>query len=89
MTLNENKRSVVVAVYVLTPKLLLRVSTWVSTSPGEMSIGSVSVLLSMLMLSGAASYLPETRERRCPRNSRMVGRFRRCIAASICEDNAG
>ena len=84
MTLNKNKKSVVVAVYVLTPKLLLRVST----SPGEMSIGSVSVL-SMLMLSGAASYLPETRERRCPRNSRMVGRFRRCIAASICEDNAG
>ena len=83
------KRSVVVAVYVLTPKPLLRVST----SPGgEMSIGSVSLLLlSMLMLSvsGAASYLPETRERRCPRNSRMVGRFRRCIAASICEDNAG
>ena len=86
MTLNKNNNSVVVAVYVLTPKLLLRVST----SPGEMSIGSVSVLLlSMLMLSGAASYLPETRERRCPRNSRMVGRFRRCIAASICEDNAG
>ena len=75
MTLNKNKKSVVVAVYVLTPKPLLRVST----SPGEMSIGSVSVLLlSMLMLSvsGAASYLPETRERRCPRNSRMVGRFR-------------
>ena len=86
MTLNKNNNSVVVAVYVLTPKLLLRVST----SPGEMSIGSVSVLLlSMLMLSGAASYLPETKERRCPRNSLMVGRFLRCIAASMCDDSAG
>ena len=82
--IEQNKKSVVVLVYLLTPRLLLRVST----SP-EMSIGSVSVLPSMLMLSGAASYLPETKERRCPRNSRMVGRFRRCIAASICEDNAG
>ena len=85
MTLNKNKKSVVVAIYVLTPKLLLRVSI----SPEVVSIGSVSVLLSRLMLSGAASYPPETRERRCPRNSRMVGRFRRCIAASMCEDNAG
>ena len=82
--IEQNKKSVVVPVYLLTPRLLLKVST----SP-EMSIGSGSVLPSMLMLSGAASCLPETKERRCPRNSLTVGRFLRCIAASMCEESAG
>ena len=55
----------------------------------EMSMGSESVLLSILMSSGVASRLPETKPRRCPHSSLMVGRFLRRIAASRCELSAG
>ena len=55
----------------------------------EVSMGSVSMLPSTLMSSGVASRLPDTRLRRCPRSSLIVGRFLLCIAASICELRAG